>query len=135
MGLVELHKNKEALGPLDEAIHVAQSNRKVAYPTIAVTAKIGALGGLGRTQEALALASDAMQRVSQYSLAGHLLSSTKREQVSTRTLVDGPKPLQTTSVPLNTPKNSRTGAGSHKSAALWLLLIFRLEISTMHWRP
>ena len=71
-GLVELQKYGEALGPLDEAIKVSKDKPEVAYPTIAITAKIEALSGLGRNQEALALASEAMQRASNYHLAGHL---------------------------------------------------------------
>jgi CHAT domain-containing protein len=71
-GLVEMHKYKEALGPLDEAIKVAGKTRGAAYPTIAVTAKIEALSGLGENKEALALASEEMRRVSGYHLAGHL---------------------------------------------------------------
>ena len=71
-GLVELHKYKEALGPLDEAIKVAGKTRGAAYPTIAITAKIEALGGLGENNEALALADEDLRRVSDYHLAGHL---------------------------------------------------------------
>ncbi len=70
-GLVELHKYREALGPLDEAIKVAKKTSGAAYPTIAITAKIEALSGLGRNKEALALAAEEMQRVSAYHLAGH----------------------------------------------------------------
>src|ERR1017187_5436214 len=71
-GLVEMHKYKEALGPLDEAIKVAEKTRGAAYPTIAITAKIEALSGLGNNKEALALAAEELQRVSAYHLAGHL---------------------------------------------------------------
>ena len=71
-GLVELQKYKEALGPLNEAIKVAGKTRGAAYPTIAITAKIEALSGLGENNEALALAADEMRRVSAYHLAGHL---------------------------------------------------------------
>jgi len=71
-GLVELHKYKEALGPLDEAIRVAGKTRGAAYPTIAITAKIEALTGLGDDKGALALAAEEMRRVSAYHLAGHL---------------------------------------------------------------
>ncbi|MFP5205379.1 MAG: CHAT domain-containing protein [Acidobacteriota bacterium] len=71
-GLVELHKYKEALGPLNEAIKVAAKTRGAAYPTIAITAKIEALSGLGENKEALALAAEEMQKVSAYHLAGHL---------------------------------------------------------------
>ncbi len=71
-GLVELHKFKEANGPLDEAIRVAASTPNAAYPSIAVDAKIEALSGTGRNAEALALADDAMQKVASLHLAGHL---------------------------------------------------------------
>ena len=71
-GLVELHKYKEALGPLNEAIRVARKTRGAAYPTIAIAAKIEALSGLGENNKALALAADEMRRVSAYHLAGHL---------------------------------------------------------------
>ena len=71
-GLVEGHKYQEALGPLDEAIKVAEKTRGAAYPTIAITAKIEALSGLGRNDEALALAADDLRRVSAHDLAGHL---------------------------------------------------------------
>jgi tetratricopeptide (TPR) repeat protein len=72
VGLVEIHKYQEALGPLNEAIKVAGKTRGAAYPTIAITAKIEALSGLGRNDEALALAAEELQRVSAYHLAGHL---------------------------------------------------------------
>ncbi|OJV39554.1 MAG: hypothetical protein BGO25_01750 [Acidobacteriales bacterium 59-55] len=71
-GLVELHKYKEALGPLNEAIRVAKDTPGAAYPTIAITAKIGALSGLGKNQDALALAGEEMQRVGSYHLVEHL---------------------------------------------------------------
>ena len=71
-GLVEFHKYKEALGPLNEAIKVAAKTRGAAYPTIAIDAKIAALSGLGRNKEALALTAEEMQKVSAYHLAGHL---------------------------------------------------------------
>jgi hypothetical protein len=72
VGLVEGHKYQEALGPLDEAIKVASKTRAAAYPTIAITAKVEALSGLGRNNEALALAAEDLRRVSAYHLAGHL---------------------------------------------------------------
>ena len=71
-GLVELHKYNEALGPLNEAIKVAAKTHGAAYPTIATTAKIEALSGIGDNKQALALAADEMQKVSAYHLAGHL---------------------------------------------------------------
>lgn len=71
-GLVELGKYQDALTPLDEAIKVAGRTPEMAYPTIAVTAKIQALSGLGKNQQALALATEELQRVSGYHFAGHL---------------------------------------------------------------
>jgi CHAT domain-containing protein len=71
-GLVEIHKYKEALGPLNEAIRVAQKTPEIAYPTIAITSKIDALSGLGENQQALALAAEEMRRVSEYHLSAHL---------------------------------------------------------------
>ena len=71
-GLVEIHKYKEALGPLNEAIRVSQKTPEIAYPTIAITAKIDALSGLGENQQALALAAEETRRVSAYHLSAHL---------------------------------------------------------------
>lgn len=71
-GLVELHKYKEAIGPLDEAINVAGKARNAAYPSIAIDAKIEALSGVGENDQALALAADAMSKVAKLHLAGHL---------------------------------------------------------------
>ncbi len=71
-GLVEMHKYHEALGPLDEAIKVAEGTRDAAFPTIAVTAKVEALSELGQNNEALALAEEELRRVSAHHLAGHL---------------------------------------------------------------
>jgi len=71
-GLVEMRKYQEALGPLNEAIKVAGETRGAAYPTIAVTAKIEALSGLGDNNDALALAAEELRKVSAYHLAGHL---------------------------------------------------------------
>jgi CHAT domain-containing protein len=71
-GLVELHKYKEALGPLNEAINVASKTRDAAYPSIAINAKIEALSGTGQSDKALALADDAMKKIAELHLAGHL---------------------------------------------------------------
>ena len=71
MGLVELNKYKEAIGPLDEAIQVAAKTRNVAYPSIAVNARIEALSGIGQNDQALALAADAMRKATALHLAGH----------------------------------------------------------------
>ena len=71
-GLVELNKYNEAIGPLNEALKVAKDTPGAAYPTIALTAKIKALSGLGRNKEALAVASEEMAWVSSHHLAEHL---------------------------------------------------------------
>jgi len=71
-GLVELHKYREAMGPLNEAIKVAAKTRGAAYPSIAIDAKIDALSGVGENDQALALAADALQKVTALHLAGHL---------------------------------------------------------------
>lgn len=71
-GLVELHKYKEALGPLDEAIKVAARTRNAAYPSIAATAKIEALSGIGQNDQALALAAEVMRKVEAHHLTAHL---------------------------------------------------------------
>lgn len=72
VGLVEMHKYQEALGPLNEAINVANKTSGAAYPTIAITGKIEALSGTGQNAQALALAADELKRVSSHDLAGHL---------------------------------------------------------------
>ena len=72
VGLVELHKYQEAIGPLNEAIKVAGKTHGAAYPTIAITAKIEALSGLGQNDAALSLAAEELQRVSAFHLGGHL---------------------------------------------------------------
>lgn len=62
-GLVQLHRYKEALTPLDQAIKIATSNPPLAYPTIAVYAKIDALAGLKQYDSALALANSSLARL------------------------------------------------------------------------
>jgi CHAT domain-containing protein len=62
-GLVQIHRYKEALAPLNEAIKLAASKPGVAYPTIAVYAKIDALAGLHQYDEALALANASLARL------------------------------------------------------------------------
>jgi len=71
-GLVELHRYKGAIGPLDEAIKLATKTRGAAYPSIAIDAKIEALSGIGQNNKALELAADALQKVTALHLAGHL---------------------------------------------------------------
>ena len=62
-GLVQIHRYKEALQPLDRAISIATKNPEIAYPTIAVYAKIDALAGLHQYQEALRLANESLERI------------------------------------------------------------------------
>jgi CHAT domain-containing protein len=62
-GLVQIHRYQEALTPLNEAIRIAATHQGVAYPTIAVYAKIDALVGLQRLDEALLMANDSLARL------------------------------------------------------------------------
>lgn len=62
-GLVQIHRYKEALTPLDKAIALANSNKEVAYPSIAVYAKIDALAGLHQYDQALQLADASLERL------------------------------------------------------------------------
>lgn len=62
-GLVQLHRYREALGPLNQAIQLALSHRSLAYPSIAVYAKIDALAGMHRYQQALGLANQSLSRL------------------------------------------------------------------------
>ncbi len=62
-GLVQIQRFKEAMTPLNQAIKVVSSTKGVAYPTIAVYAKIDALAGLHQYEEALALANQSLARL------------------------------------------------------------------------
>ena len=62
-GLIQVHRYKEALTPLNEAIKIAAGNTSLAYPSIAVYAKIDALTGLHQYDEALALANASLTRL------------------------------------------------------------------------
>jgi CHAT domain-containing protein/tetratricopeptide (TPR) repeat protein len=62
-GLVQIHRYKEALSPLNQAIKIAQTNPEIAYPTIAIYAKIDALTGLHQYEEAIALANASLARL------------------------------------------------------------------------
>jgi CHAT domain-containing protein len=62
-GLVQLHRFKEALTPLDQAIKTATSDPSIAYPTIAIYAKIDALTGLKKYNSALELANASLSRL------------------------------------------------------------------------
>jgi tetratricopeptide (TPR) repeat protein len=62
-GLVQLHRFKEALLPLNQAIKIAEGNPALAYPTIAVYAKIDALAGLQQYEQALTLANESLARL------------------------------------------------------------------------
>jgi len=62
-GLVQLHRFKEALTPLNEAIKIAAQSPEVAYPTIAIYGKIDALAGLHQYDAALKLANESLARL------------------------------------------------------------------------
>ena len=70
-GLVQIHRYQEALTPLNEAIRIAGTHPGVAYPTIAVYAKIDALVGLRRLDEALVMANDSLTRLQPTSFDAH----------------------------------------------------------------
>ncbi len=70
-GLVQIRRYKEALMPLDKAISIAQHNSKVAYPTIAIYAKIDALAGLHEDVKALQLANESLTRLEGTPYDGH----------------------------------------------------------------
>ncbi|MCU1323521.1 MAG: hypothetical protein JWM43_3170 [Acidobacteriaceae bacterium] len=71
-GLVELRRFDEAIRILDKAIAVANSHPQIAYPSIAYNAKIDALRGLSRGQEALKLADVYLERLPSDHLDSHL---------------------------------------------------------------
>lgn len=62
-GLVEMERYKQAFTPLNEALRLAHNTPSVAYPTIAIDAKIEALAGLHQYKEALQLANASLQRL------------------------------------------------------------------------
>ena len=70
-GLVQIHRYKEALGPLNQAIKIAGRNPEIAYPSIAVDAKIDALTGLHQYDEAIALANALLARLQNTPYDGH----------------------------------------------------------------
>jgi CHAT domain-containing protein len=70
-GLVNLHRFKEAITPLNEAIQIAANHPGLAYPTIAVYAKIEALAGLHQYDQALALANESLERLKATRYDGH----------------------------------------------------------------
>lgn len=63
VGLVQLHRFKEALTPLNKAIRIAAQSPEVAYPTIAIYGKIDALAGLHQYDAALRLANESLSRL------------------------------------------------------------------------
>ena len=70
-GLVQIHRYKEALTPLDKAISIAKNNPELAYPTIAIYAKIDALAGLHQYPQALLLANQSLKRLEGTPYNGH----------------------------------------------------------------
>ncbi len=63
VGLVQLHRFREALTPLNEAIKIAAQSPEVAYPTIAIYGEIDALAGLHQYDAALRLANESLSRL------------------------------------------------------------------------
>ncbi len=70
-GLVQIHRFREALGPLNEAIRIATVTPGVGYPTIAIYAKIDALTGLHQYGPALQLADSSLERLKGTLFDGH----------------------------------------------------------------
>jgi CHAT domain-containing protein/tetratricopeptide (TPR) repeat protein len=70
-GLVQIHRYKEALTPLNNAIALADRDHEIAYPTIAVYAEIDALAGLHRYNQALQLADACLRRLKGTPYDGH----------------------------------------------------------------
>ncbi len=85
-GLVQVHRFKEALQPLDKAISIARANPEIAYPSIAVYAKIDALAGLHDYSQALQLADASLKQLAGTPFDGHKVEvyisrgTVKREQ-------------------------------------------------------
>jgi len=69
-GLVQIHSYKEALTFLNQAIKLAAEQPGVAFPMIAVYAKIDALAGLHRYDEALQLANKSLEQLKGTSFDG-----------------------------------------------------------------
>jgi CHAT domain-containing protein len=70
-GLVQIHRYKEALTPLDKAISLTKTDTRIAYPTIAIYAKIDALAGLHQYDQALHLADESLKRLEGTPYNGH----------------------------------------------------------------
>ena len=85
-GLVQVHRFKEALQPLDKAISIARANPEIAYPSIAVYAKIDALAGVHDYSQALQLADASLKQLAGTPYDGHKVEvfisrgTVKREQ-------------------------------------------------------
>ncbi len=71
-GLQQLGRPKQALVFLDEAISTQERHSEVAFPYVAYNAKIDSLADLGRYQEALALADQALDYARAYQFYGQL---------------------------------------------------------------
>lgn len=71
VGLVQFHRYKEALTPLNEAIKIAAQNPQIASPTIAIYGKIDALEGLHQYDAALRLANESLSRLQGTAYDGH----------------------------------------------------------------
>lgn len=93
-GLEQLGRYQEALTPLNDAIKMAAAHPEIAYPTVAVYAKIDALAGLKHYDEALTLANQCLNR-----LAGTLYDGQRTQVYISRgsiyqSLGDGPDAIE-----------------------------------------
>ena len=70
-GLAQVHRYKEALTFLNQAINMAVTRPELGYPIIAVNAKIGALAGLQQYDEAIQLANQSLARLKGTPLDGN----------------------------------------------------------------
>ncbi len=118
-GLVELQKYGEALGPLDEAMKVSKDKPDVAYPTIAINAKIEALSGLGRIKKHWLWLPRRCSAHPNTTSPGISMSSIKHELVCTDEWATGIVPQMTTRTLSNMQSNCRIGEGSPRRTACW----------------
>ncbi len=93
-GLVQIRRYKESLTPLNQAIDLASSKPEIAYPSIAIYAKMEALAGLRQYDEALRLANSSLTR-----LQGTLYDGHKAQVLITRGAIYTQKGDWATAIP------------------------------------
>ena len=72
MGLVDVKRYRESLGPLNEALNVYRQHTDLGYPAEAIATKIEALSGLGNYSQALSLLGDALRYATTHHWLGEL---------------------------------------------------------------